>query len=294
MGLPNFFCVGSQKAGTTTLHDVLTQHPDIYLPNSKEAHFFDFDENYSKGLSWYEKTFFGNWKGQKAIGTITPEYMYYEDVAERLYRDLGPDLKLIFILRNPVDRAYSHYLMSVSRGYENQQFQQAIELEPERIHTSDFNKLHLSYISRGHYLGQIKRFLNYFPVEQMMFLVFEEDIRENMDTTISKINGFLGLQEADINCKIKSNQASVPKTTLIRDFIYKENRVKKYGKHLIPTVKLRIFIMDRLGKINSKTKPPEKLSPSLRSCIMKEYFQSDIKKLEELIQKDLSLWTYGI
>ena len=133
MILPNFVCVGAQKSATTTLHTILTQHPNIYLPKVKETKFFLNYGSYEKGIRFYSQEYFGDWAGQKAVGEFCPEYMYFEYVAKRLYEYFGPELKIISTLRNPADRAYSHYLMSKRRTIENEKFEKAIELEHKRI-----------------------------------------------------------------------------------------------------------------------------------------------------------------
>lgn len=105
--LPNFLIVGAARAGTTSLYYYLKQHPDVFMSPKKEIDFFDVDKNFEKGLDWYERYFEG-YTGQKAIGEASPLYMYLEKVPKRIAKVI-PDVKLIFILRNPVDRAYSHY-----------------------------------------------------------------------------------------------------------------------------------------------------------------------------------------
>lgn len=292
MVVPNFFCIGAQKAGTTTLHDILSKHPDIYLPESKEAFFFHYDENYIKGLKWYEKTFFDKWNGQNAVGSITPEYLYYENAAARIHKDLGSNIKLILILRNPVARAYSHYLMTVSRGFENESFEKAIQLEEERLKKGNFEKLHFSYLSRGHYFVQISRFLDLFPYEQMKFIIFEEEIKKNINQTIGEILDFLDVENIKLECHLKSNPASIPRSNLLRDFIYRKNIIKKFGKYLIPK-KVGINLLVRLDSFNRKPFVPEKLTFDKQQSIFSKYFFDDIEKLEGLIHRDLSIWTPG-
>jgi hypothetical protein len=290
MALPNFFCVGTQKAGTTTLYDILKQHPDIFLPDSKEAWFFHVDEIYQKGLQWYESRFFKNYNNEKIVGTITPEYMYYENVPERMYKDLGNNIRLIFVLRNPVDRAYSHYLMSVRRGYETVSFEKAVELEKERIQRGEFEKLHFSYLSRGLYAQQIKRYSKYFSKKNMKFIVFEHGIKINIQKTIKEILKFLDVEEMELTVNVKSNPASMPRFKIIRDLVYKPNIVKKIGKCLIPNKELALKVLILLDKYNQKPYTPEKLDSQLRHNLLKQYFYDDIRDLEEIIEKDLSLW----
>lgn len=112
----NFLCIETQKAGTTLLYEILRLHPEIFLPHDRR-HFFDLDEHYNKGIEWY-KQFFQNSEHYKIIGTITPVYLFFEYVTERIKDTLDTDIKFLIILRNPIDRAYSHYWMSFKRGYE--------------------------------------------------------------------------------------------------------------------------------------------------------------------------------
>ena len=153
---PNFFCIGAQKAGTTTLYNLLIQHPQIYLPiNKKELHFFDVEENYNKGTLWYLTKYFSKIKNESAIGEVTPSYCYYPKTPKRIFEQFGPDIKFIFILRNPVQRAVSLYNMMVSRGVETLPFHEAVEKESLRLETNNTEfKRNFSYIDRGYYSKQ--------------------------------------------------------------------------------------------------------------------------------------------
>ena len=113
--LPNFICVGAQRAGTTTLFNTLKLHPSISLSLTKEVHFFDNHENYKKGINW-SKNFFK--KGNKINGEITPDYMIYNFVPKRIFETLGENIKLIFLLRNPSQRAFSQFNFYLNQGVE--------------------------------------------------------------------------------------------------------------------------------------------------------------------------------
>ena len=119
MRKPNFFCIGAQKCGTTSLFNLLVEHEDIFLPSVKEDHFFDVDERFNKGLDWYLDQYFKDANNEKIVGSITPDYLFFNKCPKRIFNLLGKDIKLIIILRNPVDRAYSHYLMSKRRVMKN-------------------------------------------------------------------------------------------------------------------------------------------------------------------------------
>jgi len=126
--LPNFLCAGAAKCGTTSLHAILAEHPQIFLPQRKEIHFFENNGNYSKGLDWYSK-YFKNANEKKVIGEITADYMFFDYVPERIIEALGKNIKIIFMLRNPVDRSYSEYLFNVRRGFFKGTFEEAIQNE---------------------------------------------------------------------------------------------------------------------------------------------------------------------
>ena len=177
---PSFFVLGAQKAGTTALHHYLAQHPDIFLPAVKETHFFnDGHEEFSLGDNFYlEKYFVQAQKGQIA-GELDPDYLYFPDCPRRIAAHF-PNARLIFIFRDPVARAYSHYWMNVRRGWETLSFAEAMDREEERLHEArplwPQNKewSRFSYADRGFYCRQVKRYLEFFPRENMFFLLSDE------------------------------------------------------------------------------------------------------------------------
>src|SRR6185295_7171079 len=224
MALPNFLCVGTQKAGTTTLYEILRQHPDIFLPQKiKETKFFVYEEKYAKGAQWYEKEFFSEWKNQEAIGEVDPAMMYEEKSAQRIFDTLGKNVKLIFIFRNPVARAYSHYLMSQRKGFEELSFDEAIEKESGRLKNDPGKKFNFSYFSRGLYSQQLERFIKLFPRGNFLFLVFEDDFIKNRKATFDKIQDFLGVKRAELDLDIRSNEAGATKSKAIHDLTRKKN-----------------------------------------------------------------------
>src|SRR5205085_5168685 len=141
-----FLCVGTQKGGTTTLYEILKQHPDIFLPQKiKETKFFVYEEKYAKGVQWYEKEFFNEWKNQQAVGEVDPAMMFEEKSAQRIFDTLGKEVKLVFIFRNPAARAYSHYLMSQRKGFEELSFDEALNAESDRLKNDPEKKFNYSY-----------------------------------------------------------------------------------------------------------------------------------------------------
>jgi len=289
--LPNFFCVGAQKAGTTTLYNILKQHPDIFLPDLKETHFFFEEKQFKKGIEFYEETYFSNWKGEKAVGEIEPDYMYLNFIHERIASNIGRDVKLIFLLRNPVDRAFSQYLMNVRRGFESLGFLEALKLERERIKKDILSYKRFGYVQRGLYYKQIKKMLDFFPFENMFFVFFEEDFIKNRESTIKALLRFLEVSDKEeLNLDIKSNSASVPRFRFLTKILYSQNIVKKIGRIILPDEIVRRKLFKKVDNFNTVPIKKPLLVRNVRKELYTNYFKEDIDKLEKLIKRDLSGW----
>jgi len=204
--LPDFLVIGVMKGGTTSLFQYLAKHPGIRPPFRKEIKFFDI--HYGQGLNWYRAHF--PLKIRMTNGTITgeatPYYIFHPLAAGRIATHL-PKAKLIVLLRNPVDRAYSHYNHMVRVERESLSFEEALDREEERLFQeeekiiadpgySTFAHLHYSYKARGRYVEQIKKWLGLFPRDQMLFLSSEE-LYTNPSVTYGKALEFLGLPAWD-------------------------------------------------------------------------------------------------
>ena len=196
--LPDFLIIGAQKGGTTSLYLYLNEHPNIGGAVIKEVSFFD--KNYQQGLSWYRAQFpmplrqlytRDIRKQNYTVGEASPGYLIYPHAPERIAKML-PRVKLIALLRNPVERAYSQYRHNVSRGFEQLSFADAIEAEEERtqaetekvLSNPNYNStafFRYSYLARGVYVDQLKHWLNFFPREQLLILKSEELNAEPME-----------------------------------------------------------------------------------------------------------------
>ncbi len=203
--LPDFIIIGAARAGTTSLYNYLVQHPQILPAFRKEIHFFDY--KFSKGLRWYRLHFPLKWSTRKPklTGEATPYYMFHPLAPERIARIL-PNVRLICLLRHPVNRALSSYYNQLRLGLEHRKaFEEAIENEIEVIreeeqkiikegHDFSFTHKYHSYLSRGIYVTQLTRWLQYFKREQLLILNSEE-FYENTPKVFSETIQFLGLQE---------------------------------------------------------------------------------------------------
>jgi hypothetical protein len=288
--LPNFLCVGAQKSGTTTLYEILKGHPDVFLPRKiKETKFFVLEEKYVKGKAWYEREFFSEWNGEPAAGEIDPAMMFEEKSAQRIFDTLGRNTKLIFIFRNPASRAYSHYLMSRRKGFEELPFDEAIEKESDRLKNEPGKKFNFSYLSRGFYAAQVSRFLPFFPKENMLFLVFEDDFIKNRKATFGHIQQFLGVKQVELNLDIRSNEAAVPKSKALHDLTRKRNPLRSVAGKLLPR-KVRRGIQKFLSGTNTEAVSNPKLDPRRERELIQRYFIGDIHQLETITGRDLSSW----
>ena len=170
--LPDFVIIGAQKGGTSFLYHLLTLHPLVEPAARKELHFFDNPELFDHGAEWYRRCFprLNSKDGQRSMtGEATPYYLFDPPVAKRMAQ-IVPQARLIALLRNPIDRAYSHYQMQVKRGTEPRTFEEAIEQQ------------HSSYMSRGIYVDQLLRWFEYFGKEQMLILKSEDFFARPVET----------------------------------------------------------------------------------------------------------------
>ena len=198
--LPDFIIVGVQKSGTTSLFKDLENHKNIKFNNNKEIHFFD--RHYSKGISWY-RSWFPFKIDRRLTGEATPSYIFYPNVIKRMKLYL-PKVKLILILRNPVDRAYSHFQMEKRKFRENLSFEEAIKherlnlsslyaqvLENDDKHANE-RLINKSYLSRGLYADQIKILFDYYDKSKIL-IIESENFKNNKMTTLNEVCDFLGI-----------------------------------------------------------------------------------------------------
>lgn len=215
--LPSFLIIGAQRAGTTSLFDYLTRHPDVAGPRaskgdvfwSKELHFFD--DRFWRGLGWYRSFFplalsrrVARLRGGDMVASeATPSYLFHPAVPERVAATL-PDVRLIALLRDPIERAYSHYQLMVRTGRETLSFEDALAAESERLagevdriladprYTSHRYR-HPAYVARGMYADQVERWLAHFPREQLLVLRAEDFLARPAEVYAETLD-FLGLR----------------------------------------------------------------------------------------------------
>ncbi len=293
MNKPMFFCIGAQKAGTTTLNDILQQNPAVCLPREKETHFFSLPHKNREGVAAYFKKYFepDELQACRVVGEVDPSYCFFEGTAERIHRQIGPDtpLRFLFILRDPVRRAYSHYLMSCRRGFETLSFQDALAREKDRT-GEPFGRNQFSYIQRGYYHRQIETYFRFFDPSQFLFLTFEDDLIGAPEATLERIHEFLGLPAFEYRFDLKSNPASQPRSKMLRDVIFKDTAVKRLVKRLVPSMRFKKKLRERINELNSRTDSVTPLSGEVYRQAWQTYYSEEIPRLKELTSLDFSSW----
>jgi hypothetical protein len=201
--LPDFIVIGAMKCGTTSLFNYLSQHPSVVRATKKEVHFFD--NHFHRGLDWYRAHFplrYSLRRKAAITGEGSPYYLFHPHAPARIHSAV-PGAKLIVVLRDPVKRAFSHYMHEVSFGREVLSFEDAIDREQERLHGeldrmlqddgySSFNHQNFSYLSRGVYADQLEQWLQLFSRDQLLVLR-AEDLFSNPSHTLGIATDFLGI-----------------------------------------------------------------------------------------------------
>ncbi len=222
----NFLICGTQKGGTTALDTYLRNHPEICMASHKEVHFFDREKYFLYDKPDYSQYISSFKPGSDHIilGETTPIYMDWYTAPRRIW-EYNPDMKLIILLRNPIDRAFSHWNMQRERGFDTLPFLEAIQEEEKRRRLSlPWQNRRHSYLDRGFYSEQIKRLLAFFPKEQMLIMKSEE-LRDGPQWMLNKICQFIGVSRMenveDLNRHTRSYNSSMnPKEFLYLKQVY--------------------------------------------------------------------------
>jgi hypothetical protein len=208
--LPDFVVIGAMRCGTSRFYSLLTQHPNVEHAAIKEVHYFDRSARFGRGVEWYRQCFLFS-KGEDGrasiTGEATPNYLYHPMVPERMIQVI-PQARLIVLLRNPVDRAYSHYYQAMRRGLETRSFEEAIEVEQAllagngnessayRPRPRDGHDSNL--LAKGLYADQLLRWSKYFDKQQMLVLK-SEDFFERTPDIMVLVQEFLGLPYRELD-----------------------------------------------------------------------------------------------
>jgi hypothetical protein len=292
--MPNFLIIGAEKCGTTALYHYLRQHPQVYMSPAKETGFFGAEgrkpdtrapghlpTKHINNIDDY-RALFEEVSNEAAIGEASPYYLYSTRALERIHHYI-PAAKLITILRDPAERAYSNYLHAIWLGREPlTDFSQALFQEEERIKASWESLFH--YKQKGFYYAQLRRYFDRFNQGQIR-VYLKEDLDVDSASVMKDIFRFLCVDEEFVpDVSLRPNVSGIPKNRMLHKLVMELNR---------PSIK-RLF-PDRLVRglrepiRNSILAKPPKLPLEARKALIGVY-REDILRLQELIQRDLSTW----
>ena len=296
--LPNFLIVGAAKCGTSSLHNYLNQHPDIFMPTFtdeglkvKEPRFLikeKVKERLPKGVWNYEdyKSLFDNVTNEIAIGESTVLYLYYYNEAiKNIKKYLGEDVKIIIMLRNPIDRAYSAYSFSSRTHQENQDFKEALMNAQRRFDKDNTLSPMILYKELGLYYKMVKAYMESF---KDVHIVLYDDFILQTDLEVRKVFDFLNITITnDINTnKVINSGGKKWDSRVMKNLLMGEGGIKKILRIFL-SKRVRVNIKKRL--INISTSKADKINKSIKKELL-DYYQKDIQLLEKLINKDLSKW----
>jgi len=286
--LPNFIIVGAPKAGTTSLYHYLTEHPQVFMSDPKEVNYFSREESEAQelyydvlkasSLSEYENLF-TNVTHEIAIGEGSVSYLFYPKTPSKI-KETIPDVKIVILLRDPVERAFSHYLMDYRLGLVDLSFEEIVY----KSGTHKYLNLYFQqYLELGLYYEQIKRYLEIFGEKQVK-IYLQEDLRVDTKGVVSDLYDFLGVDKSFTpEIEREHNVFSMPKNKLIRK-LYASQQMRSWAVKLLP-MSLKETVVNLL--FERKQKP--KLSAETREYLQ-NFYRTDIQKLQRLINRDLSAW----
>ena len=281
--LPNFIIAGAAKSGTSYVANVLSMHQDIYMSECKEPGFYSTifgAEIYDKGIDFYKKNFIG-YNNEKCIGEASTVYMYDPDSPRLIKESLG-EIKIIFILRNPVDRLYSNYWQDIKSGRSHPDFN-SFCLEGGARYTYMFNV--------GLYAEHIKNFQKHFDKENILILSYSE-LKREPERFYRKITRFLSVKDFSegFNYNFKINASAVPRSKLLARALRNKKFIQGVKQNtpdglIVPFKK----ILELSRKLASKEKKYPAITPSIRRVISDKY-RNSIVDLEKLTGNNYSSW----
>lgn len=281
MNFPNFLIIGAHKAGTTSLYYYLKSHPQIFMPDLKEARYFAFDpdnfDHIKKANVIFPITTLDDYlalfepaRDEIAIGEASPEYLNSEYAARKIYKYM-PNAKLIVSLRNPIDRAYSQFLMAYRAG------------ETPNVKIGDYS-FRYDNARNGFYYPKLKKYFDIFGENQIKVILFE-DLITDTNKTVKEVFKFLNVSESfapDINTVY--NRGGIVKSKVIRNFSNNKKLktlIKTYMPHSL------VLALKNIKNYNIKKAPPLTIEHRIDAV---KFVKEDIHKLESLIKRDLSSW----
>lgn len=292
----DFIIIGAAKSGTTALHEYLRWHPALFLPAAKELPYYTEPELLEKGLQNYLATHFRQAKSDQLLGKTTPQYMHgIEDVmpdmiAHSIHAD-NPEIRLVAVLRHPIERAYSHYKMSVRRGYETRRFEDAVQqLLNRETHEQSLERQSPTnvYVSAGEYGRILKIYVDLFGIGQMLVL-FSDELQEDAAGTVRKLCRFLGVDDSfrPPNLERRYHEGgSAPRFKFLSPrYLNALPLIPQLWKRAPSGLRRRINFSINKWNIRPDTQTVDKRSAAYES--LAAHYATDIQLLERLISRSV-------
>ena len=302
MNRPSFFVLGASKAGTTSLHYYLAQHPDILMCDPKEPPFFRLE--YARGPDWYWRTYFRRYAGQPAAGDGAPQNLHLPFVASRIAAT-APEARLVVLCRHPVERAVSAWRHNARLGVEPLPFDAAVAKNLRRLQQGDTLDTDASvrryleigsregnaglqreygfYVEPGHYAEHIARYRGLFGADRLLILFFD-DLVADPESVTARVVEFLGLSAHPLRDTRPQNEATSPAAARLNSLIAGLPGVRLVSPELRTRVRA---LIGRAGKRAASPAPAG--AATLRE--LADYYRPHNQRLEELTGRDLSGWS---
>ena len=292
--LPNFVVVGAPKCGTTSLYHYMAEHPDVFVPERKELHYFSHpdmarnatgpeDAHVLRSLcSTPEEyaTYYDGAEGHAAVVDVSPSYLYYHDAAERMRTELG-EPGIVVILRNPVEKAFSHYMHLVRDNREPLSFREGVAAEAERTQAG-WAAL-WRYVGNSIYAPGVARYREVFGDERVLVL-FYEDLRADAESFVARVFEFLGV-DAGVRPDVERvyHRSGRPRSKLLANVLSKAGPVSSLARALLPEG-VRNSVRAALQNMNTGAK--DELDAETRAWLAPR-FREDAENLAALLGRDV-------
>lgn len=293
---PSFMIIGAARAGTTALYDLVRQHPQVFMSAIKEPNYFAFEgepldwrgpgnEFVNNSVArWEDYTaLFADAPAGMAMGEATPLYLWAPDAAKRIRARL-PDVKMIAVLRNPIEQAFSHYLYARAQMIEPlDNFEAALQAEPQRL--ADHWQPLFQYSTFPRYAEQLRRFYAEFPADQLKIFLYE-DYRSDPKTMLSQIFAFIGVDPAFVpDITHETNMGGQPRHQWLQNLVMRPNPIASLASLVVPN-SARRMIRDMVSRRNLAR---DQMSPAAKAWLTNA-LRDDISQLQDIIGRDVSHW----
>jgi len=297
--LPDVMIVGAAKSGTTSLYRMLNKHPHVYFPPSQKEPFYfcfqgkqplELDSDSANRHVWKTEDYLALYKDAPEESMVVDAstaylYKYQESIAhmKSMYGERIKEIKVIILLRNPVDRAYSHYTYLVRNGFEDLSFEEA--LQDKNVERRKGARWGFDYKGYSAYPEQVKAYMESFP-QCKVFLT--SDMKDS-SVFMKQVTDFLALEAMSDVEDVQANPSGIPKNRILVNLLRKNKMMKSMVNLLPESFKHRL--LDKRDAVMGKLMDKEKMEPKTRGLLL-HHFESDVLYLQQLIKRDLSHWKY--